>query len=254
MIDTHAHLEKEFYNNEEIKNAIDNARNNGIKLIINSGNDINSSKEVIKVAEENSDIMRVTIGIHPNAVNDSFESDLNELKKLINHPLVIGVGECGLDYFRSSNKQEQINAFRKQLDLAAEYQLPAVIHSRDARVDVYNILSEYELTGIIHCFAGSLEEAKQFIELGYYIGIGGVVTFKNSDLKEIVKELDLNYITLETDAPFLSPVPFRGEKNEPARIKEIAEFIGEIKGISASEVSEITNNNVLRIFDKIGDL
>ena len=251
MIDTHAHLEEQFYTEEEIESAVRNAKEAGVKLIINSGTNAVSSKEVIKIAEKYPDIMRVTIGIHPNNIDESFEEEFRVIKNLANHPLVIGIGECGLDYYRSEKKEAQTHAFKCHLDLAVKHNLPVVVHSREAVDEVYEILKDYKLKGILHCFLGDEGDALKFIELGYLIGIGGIVTFKNSNLKEVIKEIDLRNIVLETDSPFLSPMPFRGQKNEPARVREIALFIAKIKNKSATEITKITSDNTTRLFDKI---
>ena len=142
--------------------------------------------------------------------------------------------------------EEQKELFRRQLDLAKKYNKPVVIHTRDAFLDTYNILREYNLSGVIHCFSGSLEVAKQYLDLGYYLGIGGVVTFKNSKLKDVIKEIGLGRVVFETDSPYLSPI--RGEKNEPGNVKLVCEFISDLLGLSFDEVANITSNNVINLF------
>ena len=171
------------------------------------------------------------------------------LRSLVKHEKVIGIGEIGIDlYWTKENKDLQVEYFKKQLDLALELNMPISVHSRDAIELTYNILSEKPYKGIIHCFSGSLEMAKRFIDKGYYLGIGGVVTFKNTKLKDVVKEIPLSCIVSETDAPYLAPTPFRGKLNKPEYIKLIVEEIANIKGVSASEVEKQIDLNVFSIF------
>ena len=156
--------------------------------------------------------------------------------------------DFGLDYhYGKDDKKLQIEAFKKQISIAKKYNLPVVIHTRDAMQDTYNILKDSGVIGVIHCFSGSEEMANKFIKLGFYLGIGGVVTFSNSKLAEVVKNIDLSHIILETDSPYLSP--FRGKRNEPKNIKVIAEKIALIKGMGVNDVAQITSNNVVRLFD-----
>ena len=163
---------------------------------------------------------------------------------------IIGIGEIGLDYYHNDmNKERQKEIFIKQIELAEKYDLPIVIHSRESIQDVYDILKEHHARGVIHCFSGSLEMAKLFIDLGFYLGIGGVLTFKNSKLKEVVQELSLDNIVLETDSPYLAPEPYRGHTNYPQNIKVIAQTLRKIKEVSLDEVAEKTTNNVHKIYN-----
>ena len=175
------------------------------------------------------------------------EDDYNFLEKCLMNDRVVAVGEIGLDYhYGKEDMEDQKELFRRQLDLAKKYNKPVVIHTRDAFLDTYNILREYNLSGVIHCFSGSLEVAKQYLDLGYYLGIGGVVTFKNSKLKDVIKEIGLGRVVFETDSPYLSPI--RGEKNEPGNVKLVCEFISDLLGLSFDEVANITSNNVINLF------
>ena len=170
------------------------------------------------------------------------------LEECIKNDRVVAIGEIGLDYYYGKdNKEEQKELFVRQLDLAVKHDMSVVIHTRDAFLDTYNILKEYNLKGFIHCFSGSLETALAYTDLGYYLGIGGVVTFKNSNLKDIVKEIGLSKIVLETDSPYLSP--FRGKKNEPCNIRVICSYVAEILGVSFDEVANVTTSNVVGLFD-----
>ena len=169
----------------------------------------------------------------------------------LNNPKIVAIGEIGLDYYWiNDNKDKQKEIFEYQLKLANKYNKPVVVHSREAIQDTYDILRKYNLRGSIHCFSSSLEMAKEFIKLGYKIGIGGTLTFKNSKkLQEIVKEIDLNHVLIETDSPYLSPEPFRGKKNKPINVYYVASKIAELKNIDINEVLFITNRNAIEIFD-----
>lgn len=167
---------------------------------------------------------------------------------------IIGIGEIGLDYhYSNENKKQQKELFRKQLEYAEKYQLPVVVHSREATQDTIDLLKDYKVKGIIHSFSGSLEVANIYIKMGFKLGINGVVTFKNSKLKEILPMIK-NHIVLETDSPFLTPHPYRGTKNSPKYIRNIAEFIAQELQISIAELEEITNSNIRSIFDKMNEL
>ena len=248
IIDTHCHLFKEYYNN--IDEVIKNMGNN---IIIVNGTNAITNKEVILLCNKYKNIYG-TLGIHPSEVNDVKEEDLLFIKKNLNNSKIVGIGEIGLDYYwTKENINKQKDLFIKQIRLAKEYKKTIVIHSRDAINDTYNILMEENVDGnkvVMHCFGSSLEIAKKFIEMGVMLGIGGVVTFKNSvKLVEVVKKVDLNHILLETDSPFLSPEPFRGKTNEPVNVKLVAKKIAQIKGISEEEVYKITTCNAVRQFD-----
>lgn len=244
LIDTHLHLVDSDYDIDEV---IKRASDNGVSRLIVSGADLNDNFLNIKILGNKNNIY-FTCGFHPELAGKVTNEDLDNLEELLKHDKVVGVGEIGLDYhYSKKNKKEQQNLFIKQLNLAVKYNLPVVIHTRDAFLDTYNILKNYDLKGVIHCFSGSYEVARQYISLGYFLGIGGVVTFKNSNLKEIIKKIGINNIVLETDSPFLSP--YRGEKNEPANVKVIGEFISKYLDISFDEVSEVTTLNAKKIFD-----
>ena len=247
-IDTHCHLQKKYYDN--IEKVIDNNRKAGIDSIIVSGCEIDEIKEVVEYAKNYKDIY-LTLGFHPEYADSITDIDISWLKEIIkNNKKVIGIGEIGLDYYYSKeNKDKQIVLFRKMLELASALNLPVVIHSRNATLDTINILKEYNLKGIIHCFSGSLETAKEYIKMGYYLGIGGVVTFKNSNLRDTLKEISLNNIVLETDSPYLSPTPLRGTTNSSKNIPLIAEEISKIYCVNISEVSSKTLSNTKSIFN-----
>ena len=193
----------------------------------------------------------VTLGIHPEEVDKPYKLDY--IIQNVDNPKIVGIGEIGLDYhYVKDNIEKQKDLFRKQLDIATEYNLPVVVHSRDAIEDTYNILSEYELKGSIHCFSSSLEMAKKFIDLGYKIGVGGVVTFKNGKkLREVVNGIDIKDILTETDSPYLSPEPNRGKVNNPSNVFYVIKEIVNIKEISFEDTKRITVDNAKKVFDRI---
>ena len=238
MVDTHCHITSEYYDN--ILEVISKMKDN---IIIVSGTNKEDIKEVISLCNYKN--IYGTIGIYPTE-----ELDLKIIEDNINNKKIVGIGEIGLDYHLEHNKEEQKNKFIKQLDLARKYNKTVVIHTRDAIQDTYDILKNYkDLKKVIHCYSGSLEMAKEFIKIGCRLGIGGVLTFKNSKLKDVVKEIDLKYLLLETDSPFLAPEPLRGTKNEPYNVIYVAKKIAEIKNISLEEVLDISTLNAKDQFD-----
>lgn len=246
MIDTHAHIMSEYY--ENINKIIHDIKNKGVIAIINASDSINSAKEVIKLSKEYENYLLPCIGIHPESVNEI--NKLDELEELIKNNKIYAIGEIGLDYYYvKDNKKEQIELFNRQLDLAEKYNLPIVVHSRDSIQDIYDNLKNRKLKGVIHCFNGSYEMANLFIKIGYKLGIGGVLTFKNSKLYELIEKIDLENIVLETDSPYLSPEPFRGQKNDPSNVYYVAKKIAEIKNINVEKVIEITSKNAIQTFD-----
>lgn len=248
MIDTHIHLNDEAYN-ECLEQIIKDANNVGVNKMIVMGCDYLTSKKAIEIANKYENIYAM-IGLHPSEVEKEKDKELNWLKELLNNDKVIGIGEIGLDlYWTKEYKDLQIELFEKQLQLSLDYNLPICIHSRDAIELTYQILSKNNYKGIIHCYSGSLEMANKFIKLGYLIGIGGVVTFKNTNLKEVVKNLPLTSIVTETDGPYLAPTPYRGKLNKPEYIKLVVDEIANLKEISVQEVEKQIDKNV---FDLLG--
>lgn len=247
-IDTHCHLSREDY--DDIDLIIHENRINGIDKIIISGCTRDTIIESLDIVNYYSDVY-VTIGYHPSEAAVTTEEDLLILEKQIKNKKVVGIGEIGLDYhYGKEDILLQQSLFRKQLGLANKYHLPVVIHSRDATQDTISILEEFtDVIGVIHCFNGSIETAKKYLSMGYKLGIGGVVTFKNSNLYRVVKEIGINDIVLETDSPYLSPEPFRGHVNSSKYIPYIAKKISDILDISLEEVGKITSKNALSLFD-----
>ncbi len=245
--DTHCHLYKEYY--EDIDLIIDRALKAGINRFINNGCSDKSNKEVLELSKKYAN-MYIALGIHPEEIDNYKEEDLEFMEEHLKDDKVIAIGEIGLDYYYTKeNKDKQIELLEKQLKLALKYSLPVIIHSREATEDTIKVLKKYKVTGVIHSFSGSLETANIYIKMGYKLGINGVITFKNAKLKDVFAKIGLEYLVLETDSPYLSPEPFRGKSNEPARIKNIAEFVADLKQVSLEELSVVTNQNIKRIFD-----
>ena len=246
IIDTHCHLDpKEYSNLEEV---IKRMKNN---IMITSGTDLESSLNVINLCNNYENVYG-TIGYHPTELENYSQQNMNIIESNLNNPKVVGIGEIGLDYhYGKENKDIQIQVFKYQLDLARKYNMPVVIHSRDALEDTLNIIKQYkDLKITMHCFSYSKEIAKELIKMNVKIGIGGVLTFKNSiKLKEIVKEIDLKNVLLETDSPYLTPEPYRGKQNEPIYVKYVAQEIAKLKQISEEEVEKITTSNAISQFD-----
>lgn len=243
LIDTHCHLSKETYEN------LDEIINNMNGIMITSGCDDKSNIEVLELVKKYKNVYG-TIGIHPENLDDINSDSFKYIENNIKNEKIVAIGEIGLDYhYTKDNMNKQKEVFEYQVKLAETLNIPIVVHSRDAIQDTYDILKKYKVKGTIHCFNSSLEMAKEFIKLGYKIGVGGVLTFKNSKkLQEIVKELDLENIILETDSPYLTPEPFRGKQNNPSNVYYVALKIAKIKNMSIEEVLEITNKNAIELY------
>lgn len=245
IIDTHCHvIDLEYDNIDEIINRFKD------NIMIISGYDSISNRNVIDIVKKYKNVYG-TLGFHPSEVDKFSEEDFNYIKNNINNSKIVGIGEIGLDYrYGSNNKEKQIKMFKSLLDLAQSENISVVIHTRDAAQDTMNILKNYKLKVDIHCFGYSLEIAKECIKRGYRLGIGGVLTFKNSKkLVEIVSNIPIENILLETDSPYLTPEPFRGKKNEPFYLSYVIDKISEIKKISIDEVKKITTKNAKEQFD-----
>ena len=248
MIDTHCHVSLDYY--DDIPKLIEKIKNSGITKIVVNGCDMKSNLEVLNLVKQY-DIVYGAIGFHPTELDDFKDNDLIWLEEHINDDKIVALGEIGLDYhYDNIDKTKQNIIFKKQLEIAKKHCKPIIVHSRDSISDTYNILKEYNLRGSLHCFSGSLEMARMFIKLGYLIGVGGVVTYKNAkNIVNVIKNIDLEYILLETDAPYLTPEPYRGNKNDSSYIPIIAKKIAEIKNINQELVEKTTNDNSCRLFD-----
>ncbi|MGG2945061.1 TatD family hydrolase [Bacillus safensis] len=251
LFDTHAHLNAEQYN-EDLEQVIERAKSEKVEKIVVVGFDRPTITRAMELIEEY-DFIYAAIGWHPVDAIDMTDEDLAWIKDLSQHEKVVAIGEMGLDYYwDKSPKDVQKEVFRRQIALAKEVKLPIVIHNRDATEDVVTILKEEgaaEVGGIMHCFTGSLETAKACMEMNFYISFGGPVTFKNAKKpKEVVKEIPSDKLLIETDCPYLTPVPFRGKRNEPSYVKYIAEQIAELREISFEELAELTTINAKKVF------
>ena len=247
LIDTHCHLDTEDY--LDVEQVISNMNNN---IMIASSCNIETTKRVIELINKYDNIYG-TIGIHPNELEDLNEEGLKFLEENLNNPKIVGIGEIGLDYhYGMEYKEIQKEYFIKQIELAKKYNKPIVIHSRDAALDTYNILSKNlgNLKAVMHCYSYSYEMAIKYNELGVLFGIGGVLTFKNAEkLKKIVSSFPMSNFVLETDSPYLSPEPFRGQTNEPKNVEIVAEEIARLKGLNKEEVVKNTTENAIGLFD-----
>jgi len=258
FIDSHAHLDDErFDDDREI--VIKNLKTDQINMVINIGADIASSKSTLNLAKTYDNIYSV-VGVHPHSVSELVGVGLDEIESLARNKKTVAIGEIGLDYYyENSPKQLQKEYFIEQIRLAKKLDLPIVIHSREAVKDTLDIIKSEKssnLRGVMHCFSSSVEIAKEYVKLGFYIAIGGVVTFKNARVtKEVAKYVPLESLLIETDCPYLAPEPFRGKRNEPKYIKYTAEEIAKIKEVDLEEIAKITSANAKKLFEiKIGDI
>ena len=246
IIDTHAHLNTEPYE-QDLDAFIKRANDADVKKIIVIGMNKKANTRAIELSKKPN--LYATVGLHPSDVSEGLDTDL--LRAQVDNPKVVAIGEIGIDlYWVKDNLELQLQVFRKQIDLAIELNLPVVIHMRDSTKEIYDVIKEYpNLRGVMHCFSASFEWAMKFIALGFYIGIGGPVTFKNNlEAKEVAKNIPINRLLVETDSPYLAPVPFRGKQNEPAYTRLVVEEIAKLRGLSLEEVSTMTTQNAMRLF------
>jgi TatD DNase family protein len=252
LIDTHAHLDFNDYDQDRIE-VFNRARKIGVEKIVNIGADLAGSRRAVKLAEEYDDIY-AAVGIHPHEADTVNKQSLNEIKALAASNKVKAIGECGLDfYYDNSPREIQKEAFKKQLNLALELELPVVIHSREAAAETIEILdetSDFAENLIFHCYAYGPEEIEEIIKRDYYAAFGGLITFNSAQpIRDALKEMPLDRILLETDAPYLTPAPHRGKRNEPAYLEHIVKKAAAIRGISAEKMAEITTENAERIYN-----
>ncbi len=253
LIDTHCHLYLEEFE-KELDDIIHRAKHYGVDKIFLPAIDSETHQRVINLSllvNANCQLLPM-MGLHPCSVKENFEEELKIVKQHLNSGTKFyAVGEIGLDYHWDLNfKPQQIDAFERQIEMAIEKNLPIIIHSRKSTQDCIDVVKKFDgrVKGIFHCFGGTVEEAKQIIDLGFYLGIGGVVTYRNSGLKEVLQQLSLEHLVLETDAPYLTPVPHRGKRNEPSYIKLVCGSIAAALGKSYDEVAEVTSRNALCVF------
>ena len=251
IVDTHCHLYFEELN-KDLDGVLCRANELGVNTFICVGTNINDSHESLTLAKKYKNIY-ATAGIHPHDSKDVQGGYLEELRKLLDNEKIVAVGEMGLDYFRNiSDSDTQKIVFKDQLKLAEETNKPIVFHNREADEDIINILSDFpNVIGVAHCFSSSYETAIKLIEMGFYISFSGNLTFKNSHLPEVAKKLPLDRLLVETDSPFLSPVPFRGKTNEPGRTRYVVEKLAEIFDSDIDQIASITTANAKNLFNLV---
>lgn len=251
LFDTHAHLDDERFD-EDREQIIEQIKQDGISLIVNPGADMKSSRAAIKLAEKY-DFIYAAVGIHPHDVKDITEADLIELEQMAKHEKVVAIGEIGLDYYYDNSPRElQREYFIKQIELANKLSLPIIIHSRDASMETYEILKGHkkDIGCVLHCFSQSLEMAELYLKIGCHLSFAGPLTFKKSSkLKEVARNIPLDKIFIETDSPYLTPEPYRGRRNDPSKVRYVAEELSKLRAISVDKIAEITMNNAIEFFD-----
>ncbi len=252
FIDTHAHLCEEYYH-DTLEQVVHRAIDAKVDPIILPGVNAAGIPELLELADRYKGHFYPLIGLHPEDTKADYKEELQTIAGYLDDPRVIGIGEIGLDfYFSREFEKEQIEVFDIQLGWAKERQMPLSLHIRNAYEEAIPVLKKYDhsrLKGVLHCFSGGIQEAQWGIRFGFALGVGGVVTFKNNKLQDIVKEVGLQHIVLETDAPYLAPVPYRGKTNESSYIPIIAQKVAEVTGESIETVMEVTTENAKRIFN-----
>lgn len=249
IFESHAHYDDIKFDKDRYE-VIDNLRNENIGKIINVAANMVSSVKCMELAKRY-DFIYAAIGVHPHDVQDMKEEDLETLITFAAYDKVVGIGEIGLDYYYDNSPREvQKLWFREQMNLAKGLDLPVIIHSREAAKDTYDLITAADINkGVIHCYSGSKEMAKDYVDMGFYIGVGGIVTYNNAKtLKEVVKAIPLENLLLETDCPYLSPVPNRGKRNDSSNLVYIAEAIAKLKEIDVEEVIKVTYENGMKLF------
>jgi TatD DNase family protein len=252
LIDSHAHLDMDDYK-DDLEEVIDRAVEGGVERIVTIGIDLPSSVKALELANR-FDFIYSTVGFHPHDADKVSDADLKELQILAKEKKVVAWGEIGLDFFKNrSQKNRQIEIFNTQIEIAYDLGLPVIIHNRDADTEILDILKTYrnaDHKGIIHCFSSDYSAALTFIDLGFHISISGIVTFKNADkLKEVASRISIDRLLVETDAPFLAPVPKRGKRNEPLFVSYTAKMIAELRGMKFEELAGITTANCKKLLN-----
>ena len=254
LVDSHAHIGARAFNKDRDR-VMESARKAGVIAVVDVGSDIESSETAIALTRQYDEVYAV-VGFHPHNAARMTNGDIDKLAELAGQPKVVAIGEVGLDFYRNlSPRHEQFEAFQRQLELAEELGLPVVIHSRDAQEEVLDILTDWARRssldgplGVLHCFSGDAELAQRYIDMGFLISIAGPVTYRNSHAPEIARTVPLEKLVIETDCPYLTPVPYRGKRNEPSYVSLVADKIGQIRGMPGDSVGEQTAENALRLF------
>lgn len=250
IFDTHAHYDDKQFN-EDREQMLASMQDGGIGTIVNVSSDVASWEDIRKLTQKYSFIYGAA-GVHPDDVGDLNDDNFTRLKNILQEKKMVAVGEIGLDYYwEKESHDEQKSWFIRQMELAEELDMPVIIHSRDAAADTLEIMKKYgkDLGGVIHCFSYSAELAKEYVNMGFFIGVGGVVTFKNArKLKEVVEDIPLDFLVLETDSPYLAPEPNRGKRNSSLNLTYVAEQIAKLKGIPYEEVIAQTERNARKLY------
>jgi len=250
FIDTHTHLQFESYD-EDRESVIQRAIKNDIDVMITIGTDLKSSGNALELAQKFA-VVYASVGIHPNDCMNTSDADLDEVEKMAQMDKAIAIGEIGLDYYRQyTPKEKQQDILRKQVRLARKIGLPIIVHNRDAHKDIYRVLKEEkagEISGVFHSFFGDINFLEAILALNYHVSFTGPVTFKNTNYNKLIECVPLEQLLLETDSPFLAPVPFRGKRNEPSYVRYIAEKIAQVKGTTVDKLAEITSDNAKNLF------
>ncbi len=249
LFDTHAHLDDARFDTDRGA-VIEGLRSRGVELVVNVGADMKGCENSVKLSEQY-DFIYAAVGLHPYDAQDMTDEELERIRELSKHPKIVAIGEIGLDYhYDEADKEKQKLWFYRQIKLAEELNLPYIVHDRDAHADCLEIIrrSGY-FRGVMHCYSGSVEMAKELVDLGFYISFAGPVTFKNGKkAKEVATGLPIDRLLIETDCPYLSPEPYRGERNDSSKVRFVAETIADLKGVSVEELSRITYENGKRFF------
>ena len=250
LFDTHAHYDDEAFD-EDRKALLDSMTEKGVGLIVNPGCTVETSRQAVAMAEQY-DYIYAAVGIHPENCGDFTDDDIGILRTLAQHDKAVAIGEIGLDYYWEENppREWQQMVLRKQMALAAELKLPVIIHDREAHADTLAIVKEFpQVRGVFHCYSGSVEDARTLLKMGWMLSFNGAITFKNArKAPEVIAEVPMERIMIETDSPYLTPVPHRGKRNDSGYVRLVAEKIAEIKSITAEEVEQITFDNGKRFF------
>ena len=251
LIDTHSHIYSTDFIND-LDEVIQRAYSNDVRKIILPNIDSSSVKNLLNLVDTYPHICIPLMGLHPTSINNDYQEELQVVEYWLKKRKFYGIGEIGIDlYWDKSFLEEQTHAFRVQLDLACEYQLPVVVHVRDSFDEVYQVIKEEKyncLTGVFHSFTGTIEQANLIIALGFKIGVGGIVTFKKSGMDQIVKQIDPSHLVLETDSPYLTPVPFRGKRNESSYLVYIAQKIADLHNMTVGDIAKVTTDNARKLF------
>lgn len=251
LIDSHSHIYSEDFI-EDIDEVITRAYDNDVRKIILPNIDSSSVRKMLDLADHYPQICFPLMGLHPTSVGEDYKEELELVEYWLKKRKFYGIGEIGIDlYWERTYLNEQIDSFRHQVKLAKKYHLPIVIHVRESFEEVYTVLkaeNDDHLTGVFHSFTGTADQAKRILDLGFKIGIGGIVTFKNSGLDQVVAQIDPEHFIIETDAPYLTPAPYRGKRNESAYLIHIALKIADIHNTSVNEIAKITTENAVKLF------